>query len=303
MSEADGTMRRRRLTYGAVSIATVIVVLAAAVGAAAASGSSGGGVTGWVETLSSRFATVLSRLGSLLTLGYAFGAGAVSAVNPCGFAMLPVYLGLYLGAPAGAGGIAAEASALPLLKRSLIVTASVTAGFIALFGAVGLLVGLGAREVTHIFPQIGLAVGVILVGAGGWLMSGRTFYARIGEQAASRVGDVRRVGPRGYFAFGAAYGTASLSCTLPIFLTVIAGGMTAGSLGGAAAQLVLYALGMGSVVLILTISLSFFRGTLVAALRSAVRYMQPLTIALLYLSGAYLVFYWLTVGGLLSSAA
>ena len=40
----------------------------------------------------------LSQLAVLLPVGYAFGAGMVSAVNPCGFAMLPVYLTLYLGA-------------------------------------------------------------------------------------------------------------------------------------------------------------------------------------------------------------
>ena len=40
----------------------------------------------------------VSQLAGLLHVGYAFGAGMVSAVNPCGFAMLPVYLSLYLGA-------------------------------------------------------------------------------------------------------------------------------------------------------------------------------------------------------------
>ena len=44
-------------------------------------------VTGW-----------LMSLGALLPVGFAFGAGMVAAVNPCGFAMLPAYLSLYLGA-------------------------------------------------------------------------------------------------------------------------------------------------------------------------------------------------------------
>ena len=43
----------------------------------------------------------LGQLADLLPFGYAFGAGMVSAVNPCGFAMLPVYLTLYLGAENG----------------------------------------------------------------------------------------------------------------------------------------------------------------------------------------------------------
>jgi len=40
---------------------------------------------------------VLTSLGALLPFGFAFGAGIVAAVNPCGFAMLPAYLSLYLG--------------------------------------------------------------------------------------------------------------------------------------------------------------------------------------------------------------
>ena len=40
-----------------------------------------------------------SWLGGLVTASalFAFAAGMASAVNPCGFAMLPAYLGMYLG--------------------------------------------------------------------------------------------------------------------------------------------------------------------------------------------------------------
>src|SRR6476661_3146053 len=43
-------------------------------------------VTNWVAALA-----------VALPFGYAFGAGMVAAVNPCGFVMLPAYLSLYLG--------------------------------------------------------------------------------------------------------------------------------------------------------------------------------------------------------------
>ncbi|MGW8194631.1 MAG: cytochrome c biogenesis CcdA family protein, partial [Desulforhopalus sp.] len=43
----------------------------------------------------------IGQMADLLPFGYAYGAGMVSAVNPCGFAMLPVYLTLYLGADDG----------------------------------------------------------------------------------------------------------------------------------------------------------------------------------------------------------
>ena len=67
--------------------------------------------------------------------GFAFVAGMVAAVNPCGCAMLPAYLGLYLGAQDGTQG--GQNIALQLGK-ALIIGLVVTAGFLLLFGAVGL---------------------------------------------------------------------------------------------------------------------------------------------------------------------
>mgnify|MGYP001611737333 FL=1 len=50
-----------------------------------------------INTLSQLASAWLGRVADFLPLGYAFGAGMVSTVNPCGFAMLPAYLGLFLG--------------------------------------------------------------------------------------------------------------------------------------------------------------------------------------------------------------
>ncbi|MDP6495888.1 MAG: cytochrome c biogenesis protein CcdA, partial [Dehalococcoidia bacterium] len=40
----------------------------------------------------------VANLANLLPFGYSFGAGMLTAVNPCGVAMLPAYVALYLGA-------------------------------------------------------------------------------------------------------------------------------------------------------------------------------------------------------------
>src|SRR3990170_297595 len=54
-------------------------------------------VTELIYTLSQLASAWLGNVADLLPVGYAFGAGMVSTVNPCGFALLPAYLGLYLG--------------------------------------------------------------------------------------------------------------------------------------------------------------------------------------------------------------
>ena len=317
------------------------------------------GVNAFVESLSGKSATWLGDLGVIAPLGFAFAAGMASAVNPCGFAMLPAYLGLYLGSagevesvkggPAQrhikigllalvAGGIAtvvtyAVASpgdtyyvfwgaivwgAMELgygtiremksghlnhparqLPRAFVVGGAVTAGFVLLFGVAGAAIGAGSRFVVDVIPWLGLAIGVLLTMAGSWMLRGGTLYSGVPGRVAARVG-----GPaggsnlRGYFLFGLSYGIASLSCTLPIFLLVVVTAAAVRDIPAAIGQFLLYAVGMGTVVMALTLGMALFQGAMVTTVRRVVPYVQPAGSALMILAGAYIVFYWLTVGDL-----
>lgn len=282
---------RRALPFLLAPAILGVAVLAALWGR----GGGGGGLTGGVESLAAAFATLLTDATVLVPVGFAFGAGMVSAVNPCGFALLPAYLGFYLAG--GAGG--SSRSMAGGLAQALLVGAVVTAGFVLLFGAVGLLIGAGVRALVDLFPWIALGVGVLLALAGSWMLAGGTLYTSLAERIGSRLGDPRSGTLRGYFLFGVSYGVASLSCTLPIFLAVVGSALAVGSVVAAAGQFVLYALGMGLVILALTLSMALFRGALVRWIRTALPYIQPASAVLLLLAGAFIVFYWLTVGGLL----
>jgi len=235
----------------------------------------------------------LDRFAALLPLGFAFGAGMVSAVNPCGFAMLPAYLGLYL-----RGSVDRSGSRRERLARAIVVGGSVTAGFVALFGITGLAIGAGTRSLTSAFPWLGLGTGVLLVMVGAWTWFGGTIYSGLGERMSHRVAESAGNGLRGYVAFGFAYGLASISCTLPIFLAVLGSSLTVASLPQVALQLLLYGAGMGFVITVLTLALALFQHTLVDDVRQAVRYVGPLGAALMLLAGAYIVYYWLSLGGL-----
>src|SRR3546814_16901401 len=65
-------------------------------------------------------------------LAIAFASGMLATVNPCGFAMLPAYLGFFLGQEGGDRDVRASVS------RSLGVGLSVSAGFLLVFSFVGL---------------------------------------------------------------------------------------------------------------------------------------------------------------------
>lgn len=276
-----------------VIVATVALVGAYIAAKLIGTGDGIDGVNGFVESLSGGSSSFLGGLGLLAPLGFAFAAGMASAVNPCGFAMLPAYLGLYLGGNQ-------EAQPGRQLGRALLVSSIVTAGFVVLFGSAGAIIGLGARSaVVGILPWLGLGIGIALALAGSWMVGGGKLYTGFAAQAASRMGDPSQVSPKGYFLFGLSYGTASLSCTLPIFLAVVGTSLAVSNLATAFGQFLLYGLGMGVVITALTLGMALFKGTMVGALRKALPYIQPVGSWLMVLAGAYIVFYWLTLGGLL----
>ena len=277
-------------------LAGVLALAVAVIGAAlAGEGSDTGGLNGFVEALSGSSSSSLGSLGLLAPLGFAFAAGMASAVNPCGFAMLPAYLGLYLGSNEQGG---ARTHPVRHLAKALLVGGVVTGGFVLLFGVAGLVIGGGARAVVDIIPWLGLSVGVLLAFLGAWLMGGGKLYSGLAGRAASHVGNPNQVSVKGYFLFGLSYGTASLSCTLPIFLAVVGTSLAVTDIPTALGQLILYGLGMGAVIMALTIGIALFKGTMVGALRKVLRYIEPFSSVLMLVAGSYIVFYWLTIGGL-----
>ena len=93
-------------------------------------------------------------------LAYAFTAGAVATVNPCGFAMLPAYLSYFLGIEAAKG---AEEDRRASVGTALLVGAAVSAGFLVVFGIVGTLVNAGVSSFIDYVKWATIAIGIGLV--------------------------------------------------------------------------------------------------------------------------------------------
>ena len=234
-----------------------------------------------------------------LPVGYAFGAGMMSTVNPCGFVMLPVYLSLYLGTQQD------DYYQRPLPWRALKalwVAGAVSAGFVLLFAAIGAMISGGGQFLLQAMPWIALLIGLGLVLLGVWMMSGRHLSAGFAARLAARIGDPRNTSIRGFFLFGITFGAASLSCALPIFLVIVGSAVSAGSFLLGLLQFFSYGLGMGFVILVLTLGVALFKeGLIVGRFRGAMPYFQFGTAAFLILGGAYIVYYWLFTGGLLNA--
>jgi cytochrome c biogenesis protein CcdA len=231
----------------------------------------------------------MSNLASLLPVGYAFAAGMVASVNPCGALMLPSYIFFQLGTEE------TRTSVTERLLKALRIAIATTAGFTVIFGAVGVVVSAGGRWLTEFFPFAGLVIGLAMLGLGVWLL---VSHRSLGILAASRV-SVRPERTLGnMFMFGIAYAISSLSCTLPIFLVVIGSALGSGGLVVSFAQFLGYALGMGAILAAIAVGTALFREAVERWLRRVLPYVHRLSALFLIGAGVYLIYYWVFEAGL-----
>jgi cytochrome c biogenesis protein CcdA len=215
-------------------------------------------------------------------LALAFAAGLVATVNPCGFAMLPAYLSYFMGIEEEDQGRAAA------LRGALVVGAIVSAGFLVVFGLAGILITAGFRIVIDVIPWVAIVVGVAVIGLGIALVRG--YELKVGLPKAGKAASGR--GYRSVFLFGISYAVASLSCTLPVFLTVVATQVTRGSFVSGIATFVAYGAGMAVVLLAVTIAIAVGKQTLITRLRGSARYITRVSGIILIAAGLYIVWFW-----------
>ena len=179
---------------------------------------------------------------SQLNLLFAFTAGMLATVNPCGWAMLPSFVAYYLGSRQ------AGYDEQPFLTRmwdGLLLGLLVTAGFLVVFGGAGIAISSGLRVIVQWVPFVALLVGVVLTLLGVWLLAGKSLPFSLPTLNV----DLQSRNPKTAFLFGIAYAFASLSCTLPVFLVVVGTSLTAASVTGNTLMFFSYAGGMAVVLM------------------------------------------------------
>jgi cytochrome c biogenesis protein CcdA len=214
-------------------------------------------------------------------LAYAFTAGLVAAVNPCGFPMLPAYLSYFIGLDDA--NVDRDARVL----RAIGAAAAVSLGFFAVFSALGIPINAGVTSIYRWMPWITMVIGGLLMVLGiAMLLGTKPTFAL---PRLDRGGQSRRFGSM--VLFGVSYAVASLGCTLPVFLVVVAGTTErSNSLSGAVA-FGAYTLGMTVVLMTLSVGLALARESMVRRLRQATRFVDRASGVLLVAVGAYLIWY------------
>jgi len=213
-----------------------------------------------------------------LPLAFAFTAGLFAVFNPCGFAMLPAYLGRF-------AGVDSARPLLVTLSRAVVTTVAVTAGWAGLFGVVAFAVRAGGIDVLRHSPWLTMVIGLLLAVIGVATVAGR----RIGLRAPRL--DHHVTGTRSMVVYGAAYAVVSLGCTLPTFLAYVAGTMATRDVASGIAVFVAYVAGFAVLLGALTVSVACAGSSLASTMRSWIPTVERLSGVLLVLAGSYVAYY------------
>lgn len=217
-----------------------------------------------------------------LPILFAFTAGMLASVNPCGFAMLPTFVGFYL---TGGAGEAPQPRHIRFL-RAVWLGALVTTGFLVVFVIAGLVFSAGGRFLIQFAPWFGVIIGVLLILMGIATLLGRGVSLPISIpqwQFQTRTS-------HSMVLYGIAYALVSLGCTLPVFLSVFAGALASSGILAMGILFLAYSLGMGAVITGLAIATVVFEDVVTKQFRRFLPYVKVLSAIVLVLAGAYLVY-------------
>lgn len=229
-----------------------------------------------------------------VVLGFAFSMGVATFFSPCSVALIPAYVGYFVGLE---GPGAKERPTRASLAAGARFGGAAAAGILALLAAAGGLIwlartrfSLSSERLLETVTGAGYAVGVLLVVLGLLMLAGRGPTVTLPIRAPRERTLLNMAG------FGVVFAVASMGCTLPLVFSVIAQAATQGALGG---FLTVLAFGAGTAVLMFVVSLALSLGqeTARARLRVAMRYAKPASALLLVAAGVYVVYYYATLPG------
>ncbi len=218
------------------------------------------------------------------TVAFAFLVGTLTTLNPCGFVLLPAYFARRL-----QGDGVNPVSRLDAVRQALKVGVVTSFGIVFVFGVVGAAISFGAYWLNDVVPWAGFAIGIALMVAGLFVLAGKRINAHL--TLRGKFGANLTPGLAGDLSYGMGYGIVSLSCMLPVFVTVM-GVSLGGSLATHIVDFVAYVLGVATILTGLSVSAAFARDGLATFLKRLLPYTYRVSGAFLFFAGFYVAYLW-----------
>ena len=251
----------------------------------------------------------LARIG---LVGFAFIAGLASFFSPCSFPLLPGYITFYFKSRADTRASGTEGTANKGAGRSVLtglrLGSFAGAGIMLVFFVIGVivlgLVAIGVSVSGDAIAYMKPAVGTILLVMGlltvldvpintGYITAP---FHRLKERIRPSKGVAEiSFSPSGLFLYGVAYGSASASCSVPVFLAIVITSVLTGSPADAVLTFVVFLFSLWLLMAVMTAVLSVSEEKVRRGLMRHYAAIKKVTGAVFLVAGGYLL--WLFLHG------
>ena len=234
---------------------------------------------------------------NLALVSLAFSAGLITFVNPCGFAMLPVYITYYFKNE----GLE-KARLLRRIFISLIFGLTVSLGFVAVFLLIGFIVNYVGRGLLRYVGWFDFGVGILLMIIGFIYLFNLNIkinlnkLTNLGEKLKSNKSNNKYAS---FFLYGTGFAIASLACTLPIFLLIVTTASKAGGFIDGLLIFLIYAAGMSFFMILFSVAVAFSKTIIEKTLKKWMPYIYKFGAVIVILAGIYLIYNQVVLGRLL----
>lgn len=219
-----------------------------------------------------------------LLAGLAFSAGIIAFFNPCSYAMLPAYISYVLGRETERRRKPAINSALEGASFG----AAATLGFLSVFIAVGAVVSFVGEGIRPFYPWVLVGIGAILITLGALWLTGTPLYLHFAPRGRLKAAHIS------FYIFGIVYALAAIACVLPVFLMIVFSALSAGGFLSGLLIFLIYALGMGVMMIVVSMAVVLSKELLLRRFRSLMPYVHKVSAVILILAGIYILIYWYT---------
>ena len=204
--------------------------------------------------------------------------------------MLPAYVGYYFGKDEKEKD-KTKSSLAKNLFRGLAIGLLISAGFFTIFSIAGLIITVLGSRVAAVFPVLAVFVGVALIFIGLLMLFGKSFSLahRLLTHNKFLAVAKRKSLSQNYF-YGIGYGLASLGCTLPIFLLVVAGSVATEGFVSGMLNFLFYAAGMSAFAIAVVVALAVSKGFVAEKINAILPFVRKISAVLIIAAGAYIIY-------------
>ncbi len=208
-------------------------------------------------------------------LSLAYSAGLLAVLAPCSLPMLPGFVAYYMNAEGR------ENNMFSAITFGLLTVL----GFLSVFMVIGILPSFAINTVASRIKLVTPFIGVILIILGLGHMFSDIFYRIPTLQLAFPEG----TGYKAFYIYGLGYGAASMACSFPVFVLLVLQASTAGGFVGIIGMFVVYGLGAATVIIPLSIALTFSRELIYRRLMQLMPHMKKINAFILIIAGLYMI--------------